>query len=328
MAKRYFLTSGNSKWITIGIQPQSKLLSSEASGFYVDILIDGNKGSMCLNGITGFKKVCRALRQFEEFRFSYPSTMSSYDALTDEIEFCVSKKLIGASICYNIVNTITGDMSFLAVTSVMELLKIEKLIIAAANNMDNMVADIESKFTELTRKFSSDFSTNMNTIESSGDLFAVEILTNFNELFKICVEEMARTQQLAAATAPSAPTTRKRAAAAPKPKANKKAAIQPPVQLPVVVNQGEQTVQAEQNVQAEQTVQTEQNVQAEQTIEAKKTVSAEQSGKQKTYKQSDIDGLTASGQIIDLSELIDYDPVSENDGEAEEEEEEETATQM
>lgn len=72
MEKRYFLNNSNTKWVSVGIKPASKMLSTTACGFYVNVSIDGAKmAPMCVGGLEDFMGLCRIVRQFDEFKFAY-----------------------------------------------------------------------------------------------------------------------------------------------------------------------------------------------------------------------------------------------------------------
>lgn len=199
MEKRYFLTNGCSKWISIGIVPETKLLAGDAKGFYADIFFGGNKMTkpMSAGGVNGFLFICQLLRTLDEFKFSFPATKGDYSAIEDDVPITIAQKNFGSTVCYQINNFITGEIAYMAITSVMELLKIENLIVSAATAMANLATDFEKKYVDLVAKCSTDFSETLKELEKSGDLFAIEMAINFGELFKINIEEMARINQLA-----------------------------------------------------------------------------------------------------------------------------------
>lgn len=69
------------------------------------------------------------------------------------------------------------------ISSLYELLKFEKYIVSAAKHMQAKAADDEKKFNEFIKKAST------GEIDDAigNDLLLIEIFTNFNELFHMCV---------------------------------------------------------------------------------------------------------------------------------------------
>lgn len=88
--------------------------------------------------------------------------------------------------CYYI-ESVNGT-AYLAMGTAMELLKIEKLIIASAKAIEQLTPDIEKKFTNFINKGTSELSALLSDAEKSGNLLLIEILTNYNDLFKVCME--------------------------------------------------------------------------------------------------------------------------------------------
>lgn len=200
LEKRYFLNNSNTKWVSVGVKPDSKLLSVDSRGFYVEVLICGVKMSpMSLGGHDGFLNLCQSLRTLDEFKFAYPVSGDNYDDI-DEIKLPlnINRQPIGGSICFNIEN-INGENALLALSTLMELLKYENLIVAAARKMATMTDDLEKKFNEFAVRASTDMKTLLEECEKSGDLLMIEIFTNFNEVFKTCIESVAQHQANTAA---------------------------------------------------------------------------------------------------------------------------------
>lgn len=213
MEKRYFLNQSNTKWISIGIKP----LSLDA--FYADVMLHGEKMKpLCLGGIDGFLNLCQILRNFDEFKFAYPGTAGNYEEIGGkQLAINITKKNFGANICFQIEN-INGECCYIAMSSIMEMLKIESLLIAAMKNYNGMVSDVATKFNSLICKSSSDLSAVLIDVEKSGDLLTIEIIANFNDFFKMCVEGNKNGNLISAScntvhtAAKATPTTRKAAA--------------------------------------------------------------------------------------------------------------------
>lgn len=91
--KRYYLNGSSSKYIVVGINPATKMLSRESCGFYVEVGINGNNMKpMFLSGIDGFLNLCKSLRTFDELKFTYPNAAGNYDEMKNELPLNINKK--------------------------------------------------------------------------------------------------------------------------------------------------------------------------------------------------------------------------------------------
>lgn len=67
--KRFYCNKSNSKWITVGIVPATKMLDEEAPGFYFEALFCGEgKPPMPLGGIEGLASLFCTMRQMPPFQ--------------------------------------------------------------------------------------------------------------------------------------------------------------------------------------------------------------------------------------------------------------------
>lgn len=218
MEKRYYLNQSNSKYITIGICPASKLFNKDNCGFYVDIGIGGNNmKTMSLGGTDGFLNLCQSLRSFEELKFTYPGSAGDYKTIVHQLPINITKKPWRGSLCFHI-ETINGDYASIAQNTCADLLKFEKLVIASAKMLQSLVENVELKFHDLVNKAATDFSTVINAVEKStdlNDLLSIEIVTNFNDIFKKCIDETTRFNATNAVAGPSSGVPKKRRAAMP-----------------------------------------------------------------------------------------------------------------
>lgn len=139
---------------------------------------------MILGGVNDFMWLCKTVRGFDEFKFAYPGTATEYSQVTNATAINVMKKFIGGNICF-IVESIAGS-AYMAMTTIMDLLKIEKLIVVGFKTMEQIAPEVERRFNEFAG--SPDLSHFFAEVENSGDLLQVEILANFSELFQICIE--------------------------------------------------------------------------------------------------------------------------------------------
>lgn len=206
LEKHFHLTSSNSKYIVVGIKPATKMYNKECTGFYVEVGVGGKSmKNMSLGGIDGFMNLCQTLRQFDELKYTYPMSAANYDDIETQFPLNISKKPWNGSICFNI-ETIVGDHAIIAQNSCTELLRIENFIIIAIKFMNSIVNDIETKFNALVQKGATDYSAALSEIAKSKDTFGVDVLCNFNELFKVCIDQVSRlnkpTTSAATATAP------------------------------------------------------------------------------------------------------------------------------
>lgn len=210
MEKRFYLNASNTKYVKIGFKPATKLFNKEFTGFFVEVAIDGkNMRPMALGGIDGFMNICKSLRSFDELKYTYPGSSEDYTKMKNAVPINISKKYMSGSLCFCI-ETQLGDSCMIAQNSCTELLKYECLIAASIKKMVAMVGDVEKQFNDLVAKSSSDFSELLAESAKSGDLMKIEIITNFNDLFKICVDEATRFNSTTTISAETSPK-RKRA---------------------------------------------------------------------------------------------------------------------
>lgn len=183
MEKRYFLNKSNSKWISIGVKPATKIVVSDSVGFFVEILIDGkNTIPFVVGGTDGLLSLCKALRKHDHLKFAHPGSASEYSDLLAEVPFNIMVKPINGSILFGIENT-NGESVQLMMTSLFELLKVEKYVVTVAKLMREVAEEAEQKFNDFIRK-----TTSSSIDEAIGnDLMLIEIFANFNELYTMCI---------------------------------------------------------------------------------------------------------------------------------------------
>lgn len=192
MEKRYYLNPSNSKHIKIGIKPATSLFNKEFTGFFVDVVMDGKTMKpVSLGGLDGFLNLCQSLRGFEELKFVYPGSVGNYEIMNNPLLMNINKKNIGGSVCF-VVDTQNGDNFIIAQNTCQELLKNECIIIAAIQTFSSLSKDVEKKFNNLVNTSTNDFTATLADVRKTGDLLNIEILINFNELFKVCVDETTR----------------------------------------------------------------------------------------------------------------------------------------
>lgn len=71
MEKRFFCNNSNSKYLTLGIVPASKILDENAPGFYVEAFICGEKMSpLPLGGVSGLASLFSTMRQIPRLNYT------------------------------------------------------------------------------------------------------------------------------------------------------------------------------------------------------------------------------------------------------------------
>lgn len=211
MEKRYFINGSGSKWISVGIVPETKILSPEGQGFHIEITIDGkNAAGFRLGGLDGILNLCKTLRAMEPLQFTYPGSAGNYSEIANDVPLNIMSKPFNGGTLFTIEN-MNNESIHLMSSSLGEMLKHEKYIIATAKFLqEKMVDDVEKKFNAFISKASSDLSGALIDAEKTSDLIIIEIITNFNELFRLCIDEIARNAQVVASATAATSTGQKR----------------------------------------------------------------------------------------------------------------------
>lgn len=194
LEKRYYLNDSNCKFISVGIIPASRLLSNEASGFYVDVRIasSGYSTPFILGSLDGFLTCFQIIRTFDEFKTHSPNSVGNYDEIDTEVPLNIfKKKLQGGSFLYIIANGYNQSITLGSVT-VQDILKYESLIAGAIRKLSSMTPAIERQFNDLVVRSTEDMDAVMTEAARSGDFTAVEILSYFNDVYKACVDQKAK----------------------------------------------------------------------------------------------------------------------------------------
>lgn len=69
--KRFYLSNSNSKWLSIGVIPTTKILDETAVGFTMDVFLSGEKSTISLGGVEGAAALFRAFRSLPQFAPMY-----------------------------------------------------------------------------------------------------------------------------------------------------------------------------------------------------------------------------------------------------------------
>lgn len=165
------------------------MLNKECNGFSVEVAIDGkNMAPMSLGGLDGFLNLCQSLRSFDELKYTYPTSAGKYEEIETQFPLNISKRQFGGTLCFHI-ETTNGETALLAQNTCSELLKFESLIASAIKKVGAIVPEAEAKFNDLVNKASNDFTKVLADTEKSGDLLLIEIITNFNDVLRMCMDE-------------------------------------------------------------------------------------------------------------------------------------------
>lgn len=86
---RFYANNSNTKWLSIGVVPATKILNDDARGFFIEAFLCGDKNSpVPLGGASGLAALFHTIRQLPGFRH-FPvvqTTVEPSDNIT--IETC------------------------------------------------------------------------------------------------------------------------------------------------------------------------------------------------------------------------------------------------
>lgn len=71
--RRFYLSNSNSKWLSLGVTPATKILDEGAKGFQTEIFLCGEKGNISLGGVAGAAALFKAFRAMPQFAPMYTS---------------------------------------------------------------------------------------------------------------------------------------------------------------------------------------------------------------------------------------------------------------
>lgn len=186
---RVFINNSNSKWISFGVRPSTKLLNPDFPGFELAIAIDGvNMIPMLFDGLENFKMLFKTIRQMDEFKYSSVGTASKEYAEfpNGKPPFVITLTRHGYSNCIKIDNN--RGQATIAANTVNELLTREQFMLALGHAIENQVTEIEDEFISLVRAAAADYGSTVSSVLKKKDPLQLSIITNFDELFKLCVD--------------------------------------------------------------------------------------------------------------------------------------------
>lgn len=76
--KRFYLSNSNSKWLSLGVTPSTKILDESATGFKTEVYLCGEKGTISLGGIEGVAALYKIFRDMPHFAPFYTTQKFEY----------------------------------------------------------------------------------------------------------------------------------------------------------------------------------------------------------------------------------------------------------
>lgn len=74
---KLYLNNSNTKWLSIGVTPSSREKAGGIKNFFTDLYLGGtNCQTLALGGVSGFKKLCRQLREINYWQNMFPEVNS------------------------------------------------------------------------------------------------------------------------------------------------------------------------------------------------------------------------------------------------------------
>lgn len=118
MERRYYLNNSNSKYISMGIVPATKMLDSDARGFHFEAVLAGEKSfPLPLGGLEGMSSLFRAIREIPAFSRVLPTMHGIAPSENIEIstgfDFAKNVCCIISFLCYFLFNTFSTFVSVL-----------------------------------------------------------------------------------------------------------------------------------------------------------------------------------------------------------------------
>lgn len=110
----------------------------------------------------------------------------------------ISKKTFGGNLCFCI-ETPSGDSAFLAITTAMEMLKMERIILASSKTVAPLAVDAEKRFNEFVAKAPNDLAAVEIEVETKLGAISINCSNNAfkkpsatNQLLQMCLPLLAK----------------------------------------------------------------------------------------------------------------------------------------
>lgn len=82
--KKFYLSNSNSKWLSLGITPTTKILDETAEGFQTEVFLCGEKGNISLGGVDGAAALFKAFRAMPQFAPMYTNQIFDFMGIVAE----------------------------------------------------------------------------------------------------------------------------------------------------------------------------------------------------------------------------------------------------
>lgn len=86
------MSNSNSKWLSLGITPTTKILDEDATGFQTEIFLCGDKGAISLGGIDGAATLFKTFRAMPQFATMYTQQKFEFNARARAVENIIVTK--------------------------------------------------------------------------------------------------------------------------------------------------------------------------------------------------------------------------------------------
>lgn len=184
------LCNSNTKWLSLGIEPESRIMGPNANGFHADFWIGGSKmASFKLGGCDGFLGLCKTFRMLDMFKYKSPAAKYDYDEIDTEVLYNVYEKN-GTTGTWYIVENTNGETFNIGYKSVCEMLKYESIYVAGYRSVVNKCAAIETQFNDLISKGVNDLVALTKSFTDNPDLMDLDMYINQIDVFKNCIEKV------------------------------------------------------------------------------------------------------------------------------------------
>lgn len=125
--------------------------------------------AMSLGNINTFLNVCKSLRSFDELKFVFAGTKYDYQEINEDrvMSININKTPFKGNICFYI-ETLNGDTAFIAMTTAMEMLRIEGMVAAGLKNMEGMIPALSTKVEKFIKAAANDMAAAYEDVKKTG----------------------------------------------------------------------------------------------------------------------------------------------------------------
>lgn len=158
----------------------------------MEVRLDAKKDKpqqLSLGGKEGFLYLLKGLRTIPSLKGQFEASKSTYPESESHISIqtaCFARNI------YVVQSTRKEGISYLAESTIAELLAKEKLILAAIEALP--IDEIEDRFNNMVQGCVSDRTAFFEKVMSTENLTDLEIMLNFEHLFNLCVDKASKKQ--------------------------------------------------------------------------------------------------------------------------------------